>query len=199
MKKFAISFIFFISYILILVVSCKHSNKIDCEGKDSIVIFFRPIYTSDYYDAHRLMDLASKSSPIDTIWLEHNDFIYIKQFIDHKEYIHSDTIGVPEILLKTNRDTIFLTSFEKWVTDVDRNPLATNKETIKRIYDISKIYNYFTKEEILWGEVYTKIPEDYNYYYEKKNRISQSGIIMDHVIADKKRGIKIWMIDKGDE
>jgi hypothetical protein len=88
-----------------------------------------------------------------------------------------------------------LTRFAYYVTDDKKNPYIPNKEAIRRLYDICKIYNYFEKEDIMYGEIYKKVPLDYTYYYANKNRFASQEDRMEYIIAEQKKGIKLLLID----
>lgn len=57
------------------------------------------------------------------------------------------------------------------------------------------IYNYFEKEDIMYGEIYKKVPLDYTYYYAHKNGFTNPEDRMNDIIAEQKKGIKLLLID----
>ena len=119
----------------------------------------------------------------------------ISSIVNNRVRCKSDTIGVPEMYLKTKKGHIFLTRFAYYVTDDKKNPYIPNKDAIRRLYDICKIYNYFEKEDIMYGELYKKVPLDYTYYYAHKNGFKNPEDRMNDIIAEQKKGIKLLLID----
>jgi hypothetical protein len=81
------------------------------------------------------------------------------------------------------------------VADNKMNPYVFNKEVMRRLYDICKIYNYFEKEDIMYGKIYKKVPLDYAYYYTNKNGFANQEDRMEYIIAEQKKGIKLLLID----
>lgn len=182
---------------LYINISCVHKHKQKMEFQDSIVIFFRPIYTTKTVSATELIAMGNRTSVNDTIFVNNVDYKQIKEFIENKKYVSSNIKGVPEIYLKTNNSFIFLTQFAPLATDIRGRPIAISLKMLHLIYRSSKMYNYYTKEEILLDTLFKKynIPQDYHYYYKKYNeRYERENGRIDSVVAIKKRGIKLWLI-----
>lgn len=164
---------------------------------DSIIVYFQTIFTTsnEFIGAKNKITLSNRLQPNDTILLSHKDFMTISSIVNNRVRCKSDTIGVPEMYLKTKKGHIFLTRFAYYVTDDKKNPYIPNKEAIRRLYDICKIYNYFEKEDIMYGEIYKKVPLDYTYYYAHKNGFTNPEDRMNDIIAEQKKGIKLLLID----
>ena len=53
----------------------------------------------------------------------------------------------------------------------------------------------FEEEDIMYGEIYKKVPLDYTYYYAHKNGFTNPEDKMNDIIAEQKKGIKLLLID----
>lgn len=198
MKKKGLIIFFLISvYIFIGILYTHEKARNIPKSSDSIVVYFQPIFTTSnkLKGAKNIIRLSNRLQPNDTILLSHKDFTTISSIVNNRVRCKSNTIGAPEMYLKTKKRHIFLTCFAYYVTDDKMNPYVPNKEAIRRLYDICKIYNYFEKEDIMYGELYKKVPQDYIYYYTNKNGFANQEDKMEYIIAEQKKGIKLLLID----
>ena len=198
MKKIGLIIFFLISVCIGIGVLYTHEKTRNIpKSSDSITVYFQTIFTTsdEFKGAKNKIRLSDRLQPNDTILLSHKDFMTISSIVNNRVRCKSDTIGVPEMYLKTKKGHIFLTRFAYYVTDDKKNPYIPNKEAIRRLYDICKIYNYFEKEDIMYGEIYKKVPLDYTYYYAHKNGFTNPEDRMNDIIAEQKKGIKLLLID----
>ena len=198
MKKTGL-IIFFLTSVCILigVLYTPDKTRNIPKSSDSIIVYFQTIFVESYTSTgvNNIIKFSDRLQPNDTILLSHKDFMTISSIVNNRVRCKSDTIGVPEMYLKTKKGHIFLTRFAYYVTDDKKNPYIPNKEAIRRLYDICKIYNYFEKEDIMYGEIYKKVPLDYTYYYAHKNGFTNPEDRMNDIIAEQKKGIKLLLID----
>ena len=172
MKKIGLIIFFLISVCIGIGILYTHEKTRNIpKSSDSITVYFQTIFVESYTSTgiNNIIKYSDRLQPNDTILLSHKDFMTISSIVNNRVRCKSDTIGVPEMYLKTKKGHIFLTRFAYYVTDDKKNPYIPNKEAIRRLYDICKIYNYFEKEDIMYGEIYKKVPLDYTYYYAHKN------------------------------
>ena len=198
MKKISLIIIFLISVCILIGVLYTHEKTRNIpKSSDSIIVYFQTIFVESYTSTgiNNIIKYSDRLQPNDTILLSHKDFMTISSIVNNRVRCKSDTIGVPEMYLKTKKGHIFLTRFAYYVTDDKKNPYIPNKEAIRRLYDICKIYNYFEKEDIMYGEIYKKVPLDYTYYYAHKNGFTNPEDRMNDIIAEQKKGIKLLLID----
>lgn len=198
MKKISLIIIFLISVCILIGVLYTHEKTRNIpKSSDSITVYFQTIFVESYTSTgiNNIIKYSDRLQPNDTILLSHKDFMTISSIVNNRVRCKSDTIGVPEMYLKTKKGHIFLTRFAYYVTDDKKNPYIPNKEAIRRLYDICKIYNYFEKEDIMYGEIYKKVPLDYTYYYAHKNGFTNPEDRMNDIIAEQKKGIKLLLID----
>ena len=198
MKKTGL-IIFFLTSVCILigVLYTPDKTRNIPKSSDSIIVYFQTIFVESYTSTgvNNIIKFSDRLQPNDTILLSHKYFMTISSIVNNRVRCKSDTIGVPEMYLKTKKGHIFLTRFAYYVTDDKKNPYIPNKEAIRRLYDICKIYNYFEKEDIMYGEIYKKVPLDYTYYYAHKNGFTNPEDRMNDIIAEQKKGIKLLLID----
>ncbi|WP_036879371.1 hypothetical protein [Xylanibacter oryzae] len=197
-KNLGLIILFLISVCAVIGVFYTHEKTRNIpKSSDSIIVYFQTIFTTSdkFKGAKNKIRLSDRLHPNDTILLSHKDFMIISSIVNNRVRCKSDTIGVPEMYLKTKEGHIFLTRFTYYVTDDNMNPYIPNKEAIRRLYDICKIYNYFEKENIMYGKLYKKIPLDYSYYYAHKNGFANPEDRMEEIIAEQKKGIKLLLID----
>lgn len=201
MKKIGLIIFFLISVCIGIGILYTHEKTRNIpKSSDSIIVYFQTIFVESYTSTgvnniNNIIKFSDRLQPDDTILLSHKDFMTISSIVNNRVRCKSDTIGVPEMYLKTKKGHIFLTRFAYYVTDDKKNPYIPNKEAIRRLYDICKIYNYFEKEDIMYGEIYKKVPLDYTYYYANKNRFASQEDRMEYIIAEQKKGIKLLLID----
>ena len=182
-------------FVLILIFfSCTKRCRVESKYKDSIVVFFRPIFSSKTVKAHELINMSNCVPVNDTIKISHRDYCKISNFIQNKRYVKSKIKGVPEIYFKNDGKEIFLTLFDSLATDIKGENLESNINIVYLINKYCKFYNYYTKEEVMWGSLYRKypFPKDYHYYYGYFTKRKQS----DALVAIKKKGIKLWLVEK---
>ena len=153
MKKIGLIIFFLISVCIGIGVLYTHEKTRNIpKSSDSIIVYFQTIFVESYTSTgiNNIIKYSDRLQPNDTILLSHKDFITISSIVNNRVRCKSDTIGVPEMYLKTKKGHIFLTRFAYYVTDDKKNPYFPNKEAIRRLYDICKIYNYFEKEDIMY-------------------------------------------------
>ena len=183
--------------ILVVNVSCTSKSKERAEFQDSIVVFFRPVYSSKIVSAKELIMMSAKVPVLDTLFVDNRDYDSIKNFIENRKKIRAKIKGVPEVYLKTKSGIVFLTQFNPLAVDIDGRPIAITIEMAYRINTCSKMYNYYTKEEISWDTLFRKycLPKDYHYYYDRYyQELKNKGPALDWIFIAKKRGIKLWLI-----
>ena len=198
MKKISLIIIFLISVCIGIGILYTHEKTRNIpKSSDSITVYFQTIFVESYTSTgiNNIIKYSDRLQPNDTILLSHKDFMTISSIVNNRVRCKSDTIGVPEMYLKTKKGHIFLTRFAYYVTDDKMNPYIPNKEAIRRLYYICKIYNYFEKEDIMYGKLYKKVPLDYSYYYAHKNGFANPEDRMEEIIAEQKKGIKLLLID----
>ena len=105
-------------------VSCASKSREKTVFQDSIVVFFRPTYSSKVVSAKELIMMSNKVPVYDTLFVDRGDYNSIKNFIENKKVIRTDVKGIPEVYLKTKRGTVFLTQFNPLAVDIDGSPLA---------------------------------------------------------------------------
>ena len=176
MKKFINLF-----YLLFVFAVFGYENKNTAAGtfKDSIIVFFSPIFSSHNYSPKELLIRSKKNQVSDTVFMSKKDFISIKNYIQKQIPLTTKVKGVPEMLIKSGNKSIFLVRLSKrYTTDVEGRALIPNKKIIQLINDSIKVYNYFYKDDILLGDMYEKVPQDYKYYRKSgDNRyLKDSGI-----------------------
>ena len=196
MKRNAL-LLFLWALVLVANVSCASKSREKTEFQDSIVVFFRPIYSSKVVSAKELIMMSNKVPVYDTLFVDRGDYNSIKNFIENKKVIRTDVKGIPEVYLKTKRGTVFLTQFNPLAVDIDGSPLAISMGMAYRINTCSKMYNYYTKEEISWDTLFREysLPEDYHYHYDKHyQEFKNNGHKLDSIFIMKKRGVKLWLI-----
>ena len=189
--------LFLWALVLVANVSCTSKSKERAEFQDSIVVFFRPVYSSKIVSTKELIMMSTKAPIYDTSFVESRDYNSIKSFVENKKEIRSDIKGIPEVYLKTKSGIVFLTQFNPLAVDIDGRPIAITIEMAYRINTCSKMYNYYTKEEISWDTLFRKycLPKDYHYYYDKYyQEFKNNGPKLDSIFIAKKRGIKLWLI-----
>ena len=182
---------------IVVNIGCTSKPRGETKFKDSIVVFFRPIYSSKIVSAKELIMMSAKVPVLDTLFVDNRDYYSIKNFIENRKKIRAKIKGVPEVYLKTKNGIVFLTQFNPLAVDIDGNPIAISMEMAYRINICSKMYNYYTKEEISWDTLFRKycLPKDYHYYYDKYyQEFKNNGPKLDLIFIAKKRGIKLWLI-----
>jgi len=124
-------------------------------------------------------------------WNEHN------QSNEYSKKIRAKIKGAPEVYLKTKSGIVFLTQFNPLAVDIDGNPIAISMEMAYRINICSKMYNYYTKEEISWDTLFRKytLPKEYRYYYDRYyQEFKNNSRKIDSIFVSRKRGVKLWLI-----
>lgn len=182
---------------LVANISCTSKPSGKTKFQDSIVVFFRPIYSSKIVSAKELIMMSAKVPVLDTLFVENRDYYSIKNFIENRKKIRAEIKGVPEVYLKTKSGIVFLTQFNPLAVDIDGNPIAISMEMAYRINICSKMYNYYTKEEISWDTLFRKytLPKEYRYYYDRYyQEFKNNGRKIDSIFVSRKRGVKLWLI-----
>lgn len=154
--------------------------------KDSIIIFFSPFFSSHGYSPKELTMKSKRNRINDTVFMSHENFISVKNYIQNQRLLTTTVKGVPEMLVQSGKNSIYLVRFNKdYAVDADGNALIPDRKIIQLISDSIKIYNYFHEDEILLGNMYEKVPHDYKYYrkHGDKRFLNDSGV-------------KIWIVDK---
>ena len=178
-------------------ISCTSKPRGKTKFQDSIVVFFRPIYSSKIVSAKELIMMSAKVPVLDTLFVDNRDYDSIKNFIENRKKIRAKIKGVPEVYLKTKGGIVFLTQFNPLAVDIDGNPIAISMEMAYRINICSKMYNYYTKEEISWDTLFRKysLPKEYRYYYDRYyQEFKNNGQKKDSIFVSRKRGVKLWLI-----
>jgi len=182
---------------LVANISCTSKPSGKTKFQDSIVVFFRPIYSSKIVSAKELIMMSAKVPVLDTLFVDNRDYDSIKNFIENRKKIRAKIKGVPEVYLKTKGGIVFLTQFNPLAVDIDGNPIAISMEMAYRINICSKMYNYYTKEEISWDTLFRKytLPKEYRYYYDRYyQEFKNNGQKKDSIFVSRKRGVKLWLI-----
>ncbi len=182
---------------LVANISCTSKPSGKTKFQDSIVVFFRPIYSSKIVSAKELIMMSAKVPVLDTLFVENRDYYSIKNFIENRKKIRAKIKGVPEVYLKTKSGIVFLTQFNPLAVDIDGNPIAISMEMAYRINMCSKMYNYYTKEEISWDTLFRKytLPKEYRYYYDRYyQEFKNNSRKIDSIFVSRKRGVKLWLI-----
>ena len=182
---------------LVANISCTSKPSGKTKFQDSIVVFFRPIYSSKIVSAKELIMMSAKVPVLDTLSVDNRDYDSIKNFIENRKKIRAKIKGVPEVYLKTKGGIVFLTQFNPLAVDIDGNPIAISMEMAYRINICSKMYNYYTKEEISWDTLFRKysLPKEYRYYYDRYyQEFKNNGQKKDSIFVSRKRGVKLWLI-----
>lgn len=178
-------------------ISCTSKPRGKTKFQDSIVVFFRPIYSSKIVSAKELIMMSAKVPVLDTLFVDNRDYDAIKNFIENRKKIRAKIKGVPEVYLKTKSGIVFLTQFNSLAVDIDGNPIAISMEMAYRINICSKMYNYYTKEEILWDTLFKRysLPKEYRYYYDRYyQEFKNNDQKIDSIFVTRKRGVKLWLI-----
>ncbi|WP_273262181.1 hypothetical protein [Hoylesella shahii] len=178
-------------------ISCTSKPRGKTKFQDSIVVFFRPIYSSKIVSAKELIMMSAKVPVLDTLFVDNRDYDAIKNFIENRKKIRAKIKGVPEVYLKTKSGIVFLTQFNPLAVDIDGNPIAISMEMAYRINICSKMYNYYTKEEILWDTLFKRysLPKEYRYYYDRYyQEFKNNDQKIDSIFVTRKRGVKLWLI-----
>ena len=178
-------------------ISCTSKPRGKTKFQDSIVVFFRPIYSSKIVSAKELIMMSAKVPVLDTLFVDNRDYYSIKNFIENRKKIRAKIKGVPEVYLKTKNGIVFLTQFNPLAVDIDGNPIAISMEMAYRINICSKMYNYYTKEEISWDTLFRKytLPKEYRYYYDRYyQEFKNNGRKIDSIFVSRKSGVKLWLI-----
>lgn len=178
-------------------ISCTSKPRGKTKFQDSIVVFFRSIYSSKIVSAKELIMMSAKVPVLDTLFVDNRDYDAIKNFIENRKKIRAKIKGVPEVYLKTKSGIVFLTQFNPLAVDIDGNPIAISMEMAYRINICSKMYNYYTKEEILWDTLFKRysLPKEYRYYYDRYyQEFKNNDQKIDSIFVTRKRGVKLWLI-----
>ena len=141
--------------------------------------------------------MSAKVPVLDTLFVDNRDYYSIKNFIENRKKIRAEIKGVPEVYLKTKSGIVFLTQFNPLAVDIDGNPIAISMEMAYRINMCSKMYNYYTKEEISWDTLFRKytLPKEYRYYYDRYyQEFKNNSRKIDSIFVSRKRGVKLWLI-----
>lgn len=72
---------------LVTNVSCASKSREKTEFQDSIVVFFRPIYSSKIVSAKELIMMSAKVPVLDTLFVDNRDYDSIKNFIENRKKI----------------------------------------------------------------------------------------------------------------
>ena len=182
---------------LVANISCTSKPSGKTKFQDSIVVFFRPIYSSKIVSAKELIMMSAKVPVLDTLFVDNRDYDSIKNFIENRKKIRAKIKGVPEVYLKTKSGIVFLTQFNPLAVDIDGNPIAISMEMAYRINMCNKMYNYYTKEEISWDTLFRKytLPKEYRYYYDRYyQEFKNNSRKIDSIFVSRKRGVKLWLI-----
>ena len=182
---------------IVVNIGCTSKPRGETKFQDSIVVFFRPIYSSKIVSAKELIMMSAKVPVLDTLFVDNRDYDSIKNFIENRKKIRAKIKGVPEVYLKTEGGIVFLTQFNPLAVDIDGNPIAISMEMAYRINICSKMYNYYTKEEISWDTLFRKysLPKEYRYYYDRYyQEFKNNGQKKDSIFVSRKRGVKLWLI-----
>ena len=102
---------------IVVNIGCTSKPRGETKLQDSIVVFFRPIYSSKVVSAKELIMMSAKVPVLDTLFVDNRDYDSIKNFIENRKKIRAKIKGVPEVYLKTKSGIVFLTQF---------NPLAVD-------------------------------------------------------------------------
>ena len=127
MKKTSLIILFLTSVCILIGVFYTHEKTQNIpKSSDSIIVYFQTIFVESYTSTgvNNIIKFSDRLQPNDTILLSHKDFMTISSIVNNRVRCKSDTIGVPEMYLKTKKGHIFLTCFEYYVTDDKMNPLA---------------------------------------------------------------------------
>lgn len=182
---------------IVVNIGCTSKPRGETKLQDSIVVFFRPIYSSKIVSAKELIMMSAKVPVLDTLSVDNRDYDSIKNSIENRKKIRAKIKGVPEVYLKTKGGIVFLTQFNPLAVDIDGNPIAISMEMAYRINICSKMYNYYTKEEISWDTLFRKysLPKEYRYYYDRYyQEFKNNGQKKDSIFVSRKRGVKLWLI-----
>ena len=182
---------------IVVNIGCTSKPRGETKFKDSIVVFFRPIYSSKVVSTKEVIMMSAKVPVLDTLFVDNRDYYSIKNFIENRKKIRAEIKGVPEVYLKTKSGIVFLTQFNPLAVDIDGNPIAISMEMAYRINMCSKMYNYYTKEEISWDTLFRKysLPKEYRYYYDRYyQEFKNNGQKKDSIFVSRKRGVKLWLI-----
>ena len=158
--------------------------------QDSVVLFFIPSFSSHNLTTRELIDVADKSSVTDTIYVKHNSYVKIKNFVMGKKYINTNRIGVPEMYIKYNNIQVFVTQFAPYAIDINRKPLAIDTTMVYLINDVTQLYNYYTKEDLLSNKLFSDrgVPQDYHYIGMRRPKKF-------HKASGQIRGVKLLVVD----
>lgn len=182
---------------IVVNIGCTSKPRGETKLQDSIVVFFRPIYSSKVVSAKELIMMSAKVPVLDTLFVDNRDYDSIKNFIENRKKIRAKIKGVPEVYLKTKSGIVFLTQFNPLAVDIDGKPIAISMEMAYRINMCSKMYNYYTKEEISWDTLFRKytLPKEYRYYYDRYyQEFKNNSRKIDSIFVSRKRGVKLWLI-----
>ena len=182
---------------IVVNIGCTSKPRGETKLQDSIVVFFRPIYSSKIVSAKELIMMSAKVPVLDTLFVDNRDYYSIKNFIENRKKVRAKIKGVPEVYLKTKGGIVFLTQFNPLAVDIDGNPIAISMEMAYRINMCSKMYNYYTKEEISWDTLFRKytLPKEYRYYYDRYyQEFKNNSRKIDSIFVSRKRGVKLWLI-----
>ena len=172
---------------------CHNCSRVENKEqfKDSIVLFFIPSFSSHNLTARELVEVSDNSSATDTIYVKHSSYMKIKDFVKRKKYIRTNRIGVPEMYIKYNNIQVFVTQFAPYAVDINRNPLAMDTTMVYLINDVTHLYNYYTKDDLLSNKLFLDrgMPKDYHYIemHRPKRFHKASGQI---------RGVKLLVVEK---
>lgn len=98
------------------VFGCENKNTADGTFKDSIIVFFSPIFSSHNYSPKELLIRSKKNQVNDTVVMSKKDFISIKNYIQKQIPLATKVKGVPEMLIKSGNKSIFLVRLSKRYT-----------------------------------------------------------------------------------
>ena len=85
---------------LVANISCTSKPSGKTKFQDSIVVFFRPIYSSKIVGAKKIIMMSDKVPVLDTLFVDNRDYDSIKNFIENRKKIRAKIKGVPEVYLK---------------------------------------------------------------------------------------------------
>lgn len=182
---------------IVVNIGCTSKPRGETKFKDSIVVFFRPIYSSKIVSAKELIMMSAKVPVLDTLFVDNRDYYSIKNFIENRKKVRAKIKGVPEVYLKTKGGIVFLTQFNPLAVDIDGKPIAICMEMAYRINICSKMYNYYTKEEISWDALFRRysLPKEYRCYYDRYyQEFKNNSRKIDSIFVSRKRGVKLWLI-----
>ena len=72
---------------IVVNIGCTSKPRGETKFQDSIVVFFRPIYSSKIVSAKELIMMSAKVPVLDTLFVDNRDYDSIKNFIESRKKI----------------------------------------------------------------------------------------------------------------